>query len=411
MASFYETELERQKKGDTTVNTVLPILAALETIATAKATRGQNVGTSTLGLIKDTYSRRQDALDRATKADSTKFANDLNLGEAANAKTRLGLETAQGAREASRYDREIQDQEEKDNLRKATIDRLLGMPNTVDEATNTVTRSGMPGAQGLTMEDKAAIQADPITWLKNKLTPATFTYLPTTGGYVPAPTKGALGAAPTAGAPLSNPDTGTPYMPPAKPSEKTPAQIEADAKARAMGAAEGAATKEGKKAKLPATTVLELSGAQEAIKQLNNMMTNSKELKKDWGPLNSLRTVNPFDTEAQDFNQLVATTKQVIGKGLEGGVLRKEDEAKYEKILPGFKDTKETRADKAKQLEQMIINKHNTQLQTLSDANYDVGDIPKAVSAGTPSVPEGTKRINQQGVPMIMMGGKWQIAQ
>lgn len=242
MASYYETELDRQKKGDTTVNTVLPILAALETIATAKATRGQNVGTSTLGLIKDTYSRRQDALDRATKADSTKFANDLNLTEAANAKTRLGLESAQGAREASRYDREIQDQEEKDNLRKATIDRLLGMPNTVDEATNTVTRSGMPGAQGLTMEDKAAIQADPITWLNNKLKPATMTYLPTVGGYVAAPTRAPSGGGGPVAAPLKT-DTGDAVIPIPKPSEKSLAQIEAEAAARAAGAASAAGEK------------------------------------------------------------------------------------------------------------------------------------------------------------------------
>lgn len=186
MGTFYDTEMERQKKGDTTVNTILPILAALETIVTAKATRGQNVGASTLGLIKDAHSRRGDALERATKADNDTFTKGLHIGEAARASKRYALDEAQGKREASRYDREIQAEGEKENTRKATVDRLLGLPNEYDESTNTVTRSGMPGVPDLSIEDKAAIRLDPVSWLTNKLKPqATQLVIGNDGTYQP----------------------------------------------------------------------------------------------------------------------------------------------------------------------------------------------------------------------------------
>lgn len=55
--------------------------------------------------------------------------------------------------------------------------------------------------------------------------------------------------------------------------------------------------------------------------------------------IGGLLAKNPFNTEAQSLQANVARTKQVIGKALEGGVLRKEDEIKYAKILPTLNDS------------------------------------------------------------------------
>jgi Arc/MetJ-type ribon-helix-helix transcriptional regulator len=55
--------------------------------------------------------------------------------------------------------------------------------------------------------------------------------------------------------------------------------------------------------------------------------------------IGALRSKNPFDTEAQSLQANISRVKQVIGKALEGGVLRKEDELKYAKILPTLNDT------------------------------------------------------------------------
>lgn len=64
--------------------------------------------------------------------------------------------------------------------------------------------------------------------------------------------------------------------------------------------------------------------------------------------------------------------KQVIGKALEGGVLRKEDEIKYEKILPTIYDTPEVVASKLQGLKEALTLRRQTTIDALSDAGYDV---------------------------------------
>lgn len=221
MGANYDTEVERQKKGDFTANTVLPILAALETIATAKASRGQNVGASTLGLIKDTQSRREAALERAARADDAAFNKNLNIAESVRASKRLGMDEAEAKRRSATWEDADKEAQEKANTRKATIDRLLGIPNEYDEKTNTVTRSGVPGVPDLTEEDKAAIHADPIAWLTYRLKPQAVTYITGANGTVyEAPKTGGAAkvvktedGAPIVGQPKPTAGTGQPKAP------------------------------------------------------------------------------------------------------------------------------------------------------------------------------------------------------
>jgi hypothetical protein len=56
--------------------------------------------------------------------------------------------------------------------------------------------------------------------------------------------------------------------------------------------------------------------------------------------LGRLRALNPYDTEQQTLQAAIDKTRQLVGRALEGGVLRKEDEEKYKKILPTTSDTK-----------------------------------------------------------------------
>ena len=87
--------------------------------------------------------------------------------------------------------------------------------------------------------------------------------------------------------------------------------------------------------------------------------------------------LNPLDTDAQAFNQYVKTYKQVIGKGLEGGVLRKEDEYKYDQIIPKMGDTKAVLMKKANQLQNMLESKYNTDLDFYAKSGYNVNNFPK----------------------------------
>lgn len=128
---------------------------------------------------------------------------------------------------------------------------------------------------------------------------------------------------------------------------------------------------------MPAASATNLSGTQQGINQMATLMGQIPKYAKLGlaGPVGSLRRFNPYDANAQAFQQYVNTYKQVIGKGLEGGVLRKEDEAKYEKIIPRMGDTEEVLMRKAQQLQQMLINKYNTDLEALYNAGYDIGNF------------------------------------
>lgn len=92
-------------------------------------------------------------------------------------------------------------------------------------------------------------------------------------------------------------------------------------------------------------------------------------------------------TEAKQKQAVIDRVKQVIGKALEGGVLRKEDEYKYEKILPTIKDTAELVRSKLDGLEAALVQRRQRFIEALGDANYDVtnfGATPKASKKADP---------------------------
>jgi hypothetical protein len=127
---------------------------------------------------------------------------------------------------------------------------------------------------------------------------------------------------------------------------------------------------------LPSQRVVDLADQQSGIDMLDKLMKN---VPKGLSPYNAwFRTRNPLDTDAQAFVQYVAATKQIIGKALEGGVLRLEDEKKYDKILPKPGDTQDVLNKKALQLRDLLLSKKNNELSDLGNAGYNLGDIQPA---------------------------------
>ncbi len=125
-----------------------------------------------------------------------------------------------------------------------------------------------------------------------------------------------------------------------------------------------------KKKILPSDKVI---GLADETSGLNLMKSMKGKAPKGLNPVNAwIKSINPYDTEMQGFGQYLATAKQIIGKNLEGGVLRLEDEKKYEKILPKPSDTPRTRAIKEAQLSEMLINRRNEHINSLDQAGYDV---------------------------------------
>jgi hypothetical protein len=87
---------------------------------------------------------------------------------------------------------------------------------------------------------------------------------------------------------------------------------------------------------------------------------------------NAITDLTGIGADAKSRQAVIDRVKQVIGKALEGGVLRKEDEIKYEKILPTIGDAPDVAERKLQGLFDALEKRRQTQIESLSDAGYDV---------------------------------------
>jgi len=114
-----------------------------------------------------------------------------------------------------------------------------------------------------------------------------------------------------------------------------------------------------------------------------------------WLP-NAVTDATGIGTVAKQKQAVIDRVKQVIGKTLEGGVLRKEDEAKYEKILPTIADTVAVVEAKLDGLDAAITKRRQRRIDALTDANYDTSKFtarpPRAATGGkiTVKAPDGS---------------------
>lgn len=92
--------------------------------------------------------------------------------------------------------------------------------------------------------------------------------------------------------------------------------------------------------------------------------------------IGQLRGLNPYDTGAQNLQSQIGTVKQIVGKALEGGVLRKEDEIKYAKILPKLGDSDAVAQNKINQLYSLISQRLNIYKSSISgDGGTDLSSV------------------------------------
>jgi hypothetical protein len=84
--------------------------------------------------------------------------------------------------------------------------------------------------------------------------------------------------------------------------------------------------------------ITKLSDSRSAISSLKDLRTTLQENEQYIGPVSGLQALNPY-SEARKAQAKIDLVKQRVGKALEGGVLRKEDEEKYKKILATLQDT------------------------------------------------------------------------
>lgn len=120
---------------------------------------------------------------------------------------------------------------------------------------------------------------------------------------------------------------------------------------------------------------------------------------------NVVTEITGWGMNAKSRQGTIDRVKQVIGKTLEGGVLRKEDEYKYTKILPTIGDPAPVAKTKLEGLRKAIKERRQSLIESLSDAGFDTsrfeereldGDIPQPGEEGV---------IN--GIPVMWDGQGW----
>jgi hypothetical protein len=124
-------------------------------------------------------------------------------------------------------------------------------------------------------------------------------------------------------------------------------------------------------------TVNELQSGLRDISKLRESISGSQGIVDPI--MGRIRGINPYDTSAQNLQAQVDRVRQVVGKALEGGVLRKEDEAKYKKILPTLTDTKTTALEKLRDLELAIAQDLENYLSLQQNTGKGGGQLPTSI--------------------------------
>lgn len=153
---------------------------------------------------------------------------------------------------------------------------------------------------------------------------------------------------------------------------------------------------------IPTTGVnmMDLSSLPVDLKNLNSLaadLESNKDIVGPWaGRMAKAESFLPTAFQSKDAVRLqelqsrVDNLKQTIGKFKEGGVLRKEDEEKYNKILATVWDNPEVAGTKLRNIHNEMSQKYNAVLKTLGAQGYKTAGLDNIAPAGGPA-PTGKK--------------------
>lgn len=135
---------------------------------------------------------------------------------------------------------------------------------------------------------------------------------------------------------------------------------------------ETAAKKAGMKI-LPAAQVLAMNEGKSVARMLPDVEAALKQGEGIMGPVSGRAgSMNPYKTDSKTLEARFRTASQSFGRFMEGGVLRKEDEAKYEKMFPQISDPPDIAKNKLKIVRRMLAEKYEDDRKTMGKSGYDV---------------------------------------
>jgi hypothetical protein len=122
----------------------------------------------------------------------------------------------------------------------------------------------------------------------------------------------------------------------------------------------------------------EINQSKSALTGLDDLQSKIINNQNQLGPITGLEALNPW-SEKRRLQADIDRVRQVVGKALEGGVLRKEDEEKYKKILATITDTPETALYKIEALKSDIQRKIDEYIELQAGAGKYTGGIQTGV--------------------------------
>lgn len=135
-------------------------------------------------------------------------------------------------------------------------------------------------------------------------------------------------------------------------------------------------------ARLPADKVVLLEDAKFLPGMLDSLENTIKNSGASFDPISgATRGLNPWDTQQQTADAELRRAAQTIGKYMEGGVLRKEDEEKYRRMLPSATDTQDVALNKLRDVRAMLQSKTQGYISGFGGAGYDVSQYQNTMPA------------------------------
>ncbi len=128
------------------------------------------------------------------------------------------------------------------------------------------------------------------------------------------------------------------------------------------------------------------------LDQLLPTVTNNKDV---FGPVSGRKASwNPWNTKGQTIDAQFRTASQLVGKYMEGGVLRKEDEAKYRAMLPTLSDPPDIAANKLALVKRMLVEKQNERLNAYYAQGFNMRGLePKFTAPGRPAALDSKRKM------------------
>jgi hypothetical protein len=153
---------------------------------------------------------------------------------------------------------------------------------------------------------------------------------------------------------------------------------------------------------LSESAITKLSDSRSAIGALKDLRQTLQENERYIGPISGLQQYNPY-SDARKAQAKIDLVKQRVGKALEGGVLRKEDEEKYKQILATLRDEPTTAITKVDQ----VIQSFERDLDTFVEEQRRAGrKVNTTGSTAVTAPPPAAAAPSPAGKVRVSIGGK-----